>query len=97
MITVRFRALLFLQPKLAARGICRSGAQMRLEDGARVADLVAACGLEEREVEAAFVNHKVVPRECELCDGDKVVLLPPGTPGPHRYLLGIAKPPGQRE
>jgi len=95
MITVSVRALLSLRPKLAARGIGRAGAQMRLEEGARVADLIAACGLTDHEVEAAFVNHKVVPPECELCDGDEVVLLPPGTPGPHRYLLGIAKLPGR--
>ena len=95
MITVTVRALLFLRPKLAARGIGRSGAQMRLEDGARVADLVAACGLADHEVEAAFVNHRCVPLDTELRDGDHVVLLPPGTPGPHRYLLGIAKLPSE--
>ena len=93
MIAVTFRGLLSLQPKLAARGIGRSGAQMRLEEGARVADLIAACGLAEQEVEAAFVNHRSVPLDTELYDGDEVVLVPPGTPGPHRYLLGIADLP----
>jgi len=95
MITVTVRGLLFLQPKLAARGIARSGARMELDEGARVADLIAACGLTEHEVEAVFLNHKVVPHDAELRDGDEVVLIPPGTPGPHRYLLGIAKPPGR--
>lgn len=93
MITVTFRALLFLQAKLAARGIDCSGAVLALADGARVTDLIAACGLAEREVEAAFVNHRSVALDTELRDGDRVVLLPPGTPGPHRYLLGIADLP----
>ena len=92
-ITVRFRALLFLQPKLAARGVAAGGATTELAEGSTVADLVAACGLDAGEVEAAFVNHRVVPPDTELHDGDEVVLLPPGTPGPHRYLLGIAKLP----
>ena len=58
-----------------------------------VADLLAACRLEEHEVEAVFVNHKGVPLGQTLREGDRVVLIPPGTPGPHRYLLGIAKLP----
>jgi sulfur carrier protein ThiS len=97
MITVTVRGVLFLQPKLAARGIDASGASLELDDGTRVADVVAACGLAEREVEAAFVNHRSVPLHTELRDGDCVVLVPPGTPGPHRYLLSIARLPGRRE
>lgn len=93
---VRVRGVLFLQGKLAARGIDSSGARLTLAEGARVADAVAACGLAEREVEAAFVNHRTVPLDSTLGDGDQVVLVPPGTPGPHRYLLGIARPPEER-
>jgi len=90
---VALRALTFLRPKLAAKGVDYTGADMTLDDGATVATLIARCGLEQHEVEAAFLNHRTVPRETELHDGDEVVLVPPGTPGPHRYLLGIAKRP----
>ena len=95
MTTVTFRALSFLQAKLAARGIEYRGADIKLGEGATVADLVAACRLEDHEVEAVFVNHKGVPPDHPLHDGDCVVLIPPGTPGPHRYLLGIAKLPAE--
>lgn len=90
MITVSVRGVLFLQAKLAARGIDSFGASVKLDEGANVADVIAACGLAEREVEAAFLNHTTVPLDSTLHDGDHVVLVPPGTPGPHRYLLGIA-------
>ena len=41
-------------------------------------------------VEVLMINGKVVwPAEAILYPGDRVALLPPGTPGPYRVLLGI--------
>ena len=96
MIRITFRALSFLQPKLAARGIDYAGASVELPDGATVAELIEGRGLAQHEVEAVFVNHRVVGRDHELADGDSVALVPPGTPGPHRFLLGIATLPPPR-
>ena len=50
---------------------------------------MAMLGLERRDVEAVFVNGKVVPASSVLRDGDRVAFVPPGLPGPHRYLLGL--------
>ena len=96
MITITFRALSFLQPKLAAKGIDYIDAPVELEERTTVEGLIAGLGLAEHEVEAVFVNHRVVPPGTALHDGDRVVLVPPGTPGPHRFLLGIAKLPDQQ-
>lgn len=41
-------------------------------------------------VEALIVNHTTVPVEgTVLRSGDRVALVPPGVPGPHRLLLGL--------
>jgi hypothetical protein len=44
----------------------------------------------EAAVECLFVNHHAVgvPRAL-ISPGDRVALVPPGVPGPHRYSLGI--------
>jgi sulfur carrier protein ThiS len=96
MVTITFSAFLSLQPKLAAKQIDCKSARTEVAEGTTVADLIARCGLAPHEVEAVFLNGRVVSRDRELHDGDRVALVPPGTPGPHRFLLGVAKlPPRQ--
>jgi len=42
------------------------------------------------EVEVMFVNRKAFAADCALIHpGDRVALVPPGVPGPHRFLLGF--------
>ena len=93
MITITFNAFSFLQPKLAARHIGYSNARFEVPEGTTVEELIARCSLAEHEVEAVFLNGRVVPWDRELHDGDRVALVPPGTPGPYRVLLRIAKLP----
>lgn len=54
-----------------------------------VQDLLEYYNLSDEEVEACFVNGKIVPFDTRLKDGDRVGLVPPGIPGPYRHLLGI--------
>ncbi|OGG50165.1 MAG: hypothetical protein A3F84_11955 [Candidatus Handelsmanbacteria bacterium RIFCSPLOWO2_12_FULL_64_10] len=89
MITVRYRAFTFLQEKLKAQKLDYYDAQMRLEKGATVRTLILNLGFELGEVEAAFVNGRVRPVDTVLQDGDRVGLVPPGMPGPHRVLMGV--------
>jgi hypothetical protein len=44
----------------------------------------------ETEVECLFVNHHAIGAAHAIVrPGDRVALVPPGVPGPHRYSLGI--------
>lgn len=41
-------------------------------------------------VEVMFVNRKAVAADsASIHPGDRVALVPPGVPGPHRFLLGF--------
>jgi sulfur carrier protein ThiS len=82
-------AFSFLREPLRQRGIPYLDAPMELDEGTRVDELIASLGLEPLSVEAAFINHKVHPKSTILHEGDRVALLPPGTPGSYRLILGI--------
>ena len=89
MATVLFNAFSFLQKKLKAQNRPYAGAWIELADESTVADLISLMGLERTDVEAALVNGTVAPFDTVLRDGDRVGLIPPGTPGPYRVLLGM--------
>lgn len=91
MITVTFNAFSFLQKKLLQHGIDCINSEKELEEGIRASDLIARLALEPDEVEAVFVNGKVVSRETMLNHQDRVALVPPGTPGPYRVFFGFIK------
>ena len=41
------------------------------------------------KIEAVFCNHLTYPIDHTIKPGDRVAFVPYGTPGPHRYCLGI--------
>ena len=82
-------AFSFLREKLKAKGIAYLDARMEIEEGINVHQLIAFLELEVHEVEAVFINHTVRPKETFLHENDRVALLPPGTPGSYRLILGI--------
>ncbi|MBS1161165.1 MAG: hypothetical protein H6R15_3584 [Proteobacteria bacterium] len=52
--------------------------------------LLGALGIAVERVEVMFVNRKAVATaQAHICPGDRVALVPPGVPGPHRFLLGF--------
>ena len=52
--------------------------------------LLAALDIDGSNVEVIFVNRKVFAVDRTLIrPGDRVALVPPGVPGPHRFLLGF--------
>ena len=91
MATITFNAFTFLRPKLARSGHAFRNVEMDVPDGTTVAWLVAQLGLDPEDVEAAFVNGRIGPVDTVLGAGDRVGLVPPGTPGPHRALLGLTR------
>jgi len=41
------------------------------------------------EIEGVFCNHVVHGLDHRIMPGDRVAFVPPGTPGPHRFMLGL--------
>ena len=54
------------------------------------ADLIERLGIPPGGVEVIFINRKAFAADRALIrPGDRVALVPPGVPGPHRFLLGF--------
>lgn len=82
-------AFSFLRDTLRLQGIEPIEAPMEITSPCDVHTLIATLGLKPEEVEAVFINRVVMPKETLLKDNDRVALLPPGTPGSYRLMLGI--------
>jgi hypothetical protein len=55
-------------------------------------ELLAILDIDREKVEALLVNGMgASPENALIQPGDRVAVLPPGTPGPYRVLLGIRK------
>jgi molybdopterin converting factor small subunit len=53
-------------------------------------ELLALLDIEPQAVEVMFVNRKAYAADkASIRPGDRVALVPPGVPGPHRFLLGF--------
>lgn len=57
--------------------------------GVVASDLAAQLDLPLDHIEGVFCNHKVHPLDTTIRPGDQVAFVPKGTPGPHRYFLGL--------
>ncbi|HTY03465.1 MAG TPA: hypothetical protein VMC81_07030 [Rhodocyclaceae bacterium] len=52
--------------------------------------LLQQLGVAPERVEVIFVNRKAYAADiARIRPGDRVALVPPGVPGPHRFLLGF--------
>jgi sulfur carrier protein ThiS len=91
MATILFNAFSFLQKKLKKRNQPYANVSMDIEEGTTVANILKTVGIEKKDLEAAFVNGKVVPFNTVLKNGDRVALIPPGTPGPYRVMLAMVQ------
>jgi sulfur carrier protein ThiS len=86
-----FNALSFLRRPLQQQGIACSDAAMDIPEGLTPAALMDQLGISRDAVEAVFINGRAGDFATLFREGDRVALLPPGTPGPHRVLLRIKK------
>jgi molybdopterin converting factor small subunit len=86
-----FSALSFLKKPLQEKGIKCSEEPLDIAAGMTPAGFVDSLALDRGAVEAVFINGRAADFDTPLRDGDRVALLPPGTPGPHRVLLRIKK------
>ena len=61
-----------------------------LEKEATGPELLQALDIGRERVEVIFVNRKAYAADIAVIrPGDRVALVPPGVPGPHRFLLGF--------
>lgn len=60
-------------------------------EGMTGADLATALDLPLERIEGLFCNHTVYPVGHRIYPGDEVAFVPEGTPGPHRFFLGLYK------
>jgi hypothetical protein len=52
-------------------------------------DLAVELGLPTESIEGIFCNHTIRSLGFMIHPGDEVAFVPYGTPGPHRYFLGL--------
>ena len=61
-----------------------------LEREVNGAELLDLLHIDPQGVEVIFVNRKAFAADkATIRPGDRVALVPPGVPGPHRFLLGF--------
>lgn len=59
-------------------------------DAGRTAREIAdELGLNHDDIEGVFVNHVVRGLAHVVLPGDRIAFVPKGTPGPHRFFLGL--------
>ena len=90
-IHITLNAFSFLQKKMKQNGHDCYNVDMAVPKGLSVSDLIAHLGLVQDDVEGVFVNGTIVKFNKIIENGDRVGLLPPGTPGPYRVMLGIVQ------
>ncbi|MBS3937005.1 MAG: MoaD/ThiS family protein [Peptococcaceae bacterium] len=86
--TIELRYFSTLQEVMSERGFAYP-AIYEVGQGMTISALLADLNLGATEVEAVMQNGKVQGLDTHIMPGDRVALVPPGTPGPYRVMLGI--------
>ncbi len=58
-------------------------------DGTTAGEIADDLGLPHEFIEGVFCNHTVYGLDHVIRPGDRVAFVPYGTPGPHRFTLGL--------
>ena len=91
-MNITFNAFSFLKAKLEKKGITCGNRPMEVDENTTISQLIQKVGLEDSEVEAIFVNHKLTPKDTVLKEKDRVALVPPGgIPNHVRAYVGDKK------
>jgi len=71
--------------------------EMQVPDEGTTAEAIAdGLGLPPELIEGVFCNHTVYGLDHVISPGDRIAFVPYGTPGPHRFTLGLYSA-GKRE
>lgn len=87
--TVKVRMFGLLAADRCAKGFETSGEVEVGEQGMTAHDIALALDLPLELIEGVFCNHTVYGLEHVIHAGDRVAFVPYGTPGPHRFYLGL--------
>jgi len=90
-IQITFNAFSFLQKKLKKNGFDYYNVTHQMPQGSTITDVLASLKLTPEDVEGVFLNGLIKPFDTPIQEGDRLGLLPPGTPGPYRVMLGIVQ------
>jgi len=80
-----------LRERQRERGLAAESLETIPAGGVSAGDLAARMGLPVDSIEGAFCNHTIYSLAHVVQPGDQVAFVPYGTPGPHRYFLGLYK------
>lgn len=87
--TVTIHVFGFLRRHLDERGLPYVLTETVPDKGMSAYELVERLLVPPKEVEAVFKNGQVINIYDLVGPGDRVALLPHGTPGPYRFFLGM--------
>lgn len=88
MIKITFNAFSFLREHLQKQNIPFVNHTMELPENYTPNELINKLKFKDGKVEFVFINGKVHSKDTILKNGDRVALVPPGTPGSYRLILG---------
>ncbi len=86
--TIELRGFATLQQVLKSRGLSYPEL-IEVGEGITGYQLLSKLEITEDHVEALFVNGTVKGLNHDILPEDRVALVPPGTPGPYRVILGL--------
>lgn len=87
--TIELRGFMQLETLFRNRG-WRIPHQFKLDREVTGPELLVLLDVPQKEAEVIFVNNTAYPmRSAKIHPGDRVAVVPPGVPGPHRLLLGF--------
>jgi sulfur carrier protein ThiS len=86
---IELHAFMFLQELFRERH-WDNPSRIEVDQNLSGLDLLKKLNISADRVEVIFVNHTAFqPQRAIINPGDRVALVPPGVPGPHRFLLGF--------
>ncbi|HWR43772.1 MoaD/ThiS family protein [Sporomusa sp.] len=89
--TIEIRGFLHLASLFKERGWI-SPLTLSIDGDVSGKQLLDMLEISENQVEAVFINGKAYPlASARIKSGDRVALVPPGTPGPYRVFLGFVE------
>lgn len=88
-MTIHIRMLGFLYTYRRKQGLETSFELSLPPEGKSALEIARELELPIDRIEAVFCNNTIYSLDHRIMPGDSVAFVPHGTPGPHRYTLGI--------